>query len=617
MSFIGVRIYLGDRSLRVLRLEKDELTIGRADDADVVLASPTVSRVHALVKFVNGRLWIRDAGSRHGVYVDRKRVDVLQLERGQRVSIEGFQLEIEALSEPDETWLRLPVDVDDIDERGEVTDVGPPPPAPVVDVEVVPPPVHELVPQPAHPTPELAPEYELSLPADDDDEDADLDVAPPFSLIDAVRTASMPPLAGRADLVLEVMEFFQGDLRAVHHVAPGSELVVWLAHGEHALASFDEDGTAHVNRIPDTSFRRWLRGDTPPDSQAVQPAESRSSQVNKSQVAEVRQGDRVWIAYIAPKPPGVPEDDDLTTLSPVAQYFAAFGSASFVGHLLIFLVLLPALLFVIAAFTSGGPQYDDDVDRFAEIQLEVPETKKEEPKPTPTPKKKATPKKQVAKRAQKAPSNQTQQASTPASAGIAGAMGKLDVRFNSNAPLLAAATNMRGVRVPGGGGYKVSAVAVKGKGVMNGRPGGAFGTHDVGTLNGQLLNARGGNGGIAKRGNGKVRGTVARPPVKKVGVKGQLDQALIAAVVNKHIHEIRHCYEKQLLQDSSLAGKLVVEWVISPDGRVTAVKTKYSSLRGGAVSGCVSSRIRTWQFPKPKGGHVVVNYPFMFESVGF
>jgi hypothetical protein len=32
---------------------------------------------------------------------------------------------------------------------------------------------------------------------------------------------------------------------------------------------------------------------------------------------------------------------------------------------------------------------------------------------------------------------------------------------------------------------------------------------------------------------------------------------------------------------------------------------------------CVASRVRGWQFPKPKGGgHVVVTYPFLFKQAG-
>ena len=115
-----------------------------------------------------------------------------------------------------------------------------------------------------------------------------------------------------------------------------------------------------------------------------------------------------------------------------------------------------------------------------------------------------------------------------------------------------------------------------------------------------------------------MKGVVTQTPTQNVGVQGSLDRAQIAAVVNKHIQEIRHCYEKNLINDPSLSGKIQVEWTINPDGTVAGVKTKFSSMKGGDVTGCIAGRIRTWQFPRPKGnGYVIVNYPFMFDSVGF
>jgi hypothetical protein len=35
------------------------------------------------------------------------------------------------------------------------------------------------------------------------------------------------------------------------------------------------------------------------------------------------------------------------------------------------------------------------------------------------------------------------------------------------------------------------------------------------------------------------------------------------------------------------------------------------------LESCVAGRVRTWQFPKPKGGGVViVTYPFIFAQSG-
>jgi pSer/pThr/pTyr-binding forkhead associated (FHA) protein len=65
------------------------LKIGRADDNDVVLLHDDgVSRYHASLLFDNGSLWLRDAGSRNGVFVNDKRlVDHRALSVGDRVRV--------------------------------------------------------------------------------------------------------------------------------------------------------------------------------------------------------------------------------------------------------------------------------------------------------------------------------------------------------------------------------------------------------------------------------------------------------------------------------------------------------------------------------------------------
>lgn len=57
-------------------------TIGRESGCDVLLASPTVSRRHALV-FPDGEGWVvRDLGSGNGTFLDARRVDEARLADG-------------------------------------------------------------------------------------------------------------------------------------------------------------------------------------------------------------------------------------------------------------------------------------------------------------------------------------------------------------------------------------------------------------------------------------------------------------------------------------------------------------------------------------------------------
>jgi TonB family protein len=92
---------------------------------------------------------------------------------------------------------------------------------------------------------------------------------------------------------------------------------------------------------------------------------------------------------------------------------------------------------------------------------------------------------------------------------------------------------------------------------------------------------------------------------------------LIRSVIHAHRAEIRYCYEQELLRKPTLAGKISIRFEISPEGRVDSENIEQSTLNDSVVERCLSSRVRQWQFPRPKaGGVVVVTYPFLFRPAG-
>jgi hypothetical protein len=142
------------------------------------------------------------------------------------------------------------------------------------------------------------------------------------------------------------------------------------------------------------------------------------------------------------------------------------------------------------------------------------------------------------------------------------------------------------------------------------------------TLGAELLRGKGGGGigalGVAGVGKGKVGGTVTRATSRSVAApQGSIDREAVARVINSHLNEVHSCYERALLKDPGLAGKVVLEWTIGAAGKVVAAKTKSSSLRNSAVEACILSSLKTWVFPAPKGGQVIISYPFIFNSVGY
>ena len=61
-----------------------------------------------------------------------------------------------------------------------------------------------------------------------------------------------------------------------------------------------------------------------------------------------------------------------------------------------------------------------------------------------------------------------------------------------------------------------------------------------------------------------------------------------------------------------------MEWTIVSTGKVSLVKTLFNSMHSVKVARCVSKNIKDWQFPLPRGGGIVeVEYPFLFEQVGY
>ncbi len=100
-------------------------------------------------------------------------------------------------------------------------------------------------------------------------------------------------------------------------------------------------------------------------------------------------------------------------------------------------------------------------------------------------------------------------------------------------------------------------------------------------------------------------------------VEGVLDRDEIQKVINKNISQIQRCYERELLRSTELAGKVRVEWIIATSGSVRIARLKSATLKSSNTVNCLLDKITAWKFPKPRGGEVVVDYPFIFQSIGF
>jgi len=71
------------------------LIVGRGEDCDLRLDDPSVSRVHARITLLDGRVYLEDAGSRWGTLVNGIPTESRELSPGDRVEIGDTQLRLE------------------------------------------------------------------------------------------------------------------------------------------------------------------------------------------------------------------------------------------------------------------------------------------------------------------------------------------------------------------------------------------------------------------------------------------------------------------------------------------------------------------------------------------
>lgn len=99
------------------------------------------------------------------------------------------------------------------------------------------------------------------------------------------------------------------------------------------------------------------------------------------------------------------------------------------------------------------------------------------------------------------------------------------------------------------------------------------------------------------------------------GWTGTIDREAVRRVIRSILSQLKSCYERQLRVDSSLEGKVVIQFEIAEQGRVRSAFTKSTSLNNTIVETCVAARIREARFPEPPTGTIaVVDYPFVFGA---
>jgi pSer/pThr/pTyr-binding forkhead associated (FHA) protein len=170
--------------------------------------------------------------------------------------------------------------------------------------------------------------------------------------------------------------------------------------------------------------------------------------------------------------------------------------------------------------------------------------------------------------------------------------------------------NMFGSAPGNSGGF--GGLGLKGTGSGGGGVGNTIGVGRLGTR------GRGGGSFGYGRGVAKVRRRAERDIDISVGrpvIMGSLSMEIIRRVIRSHRDQIKYCYNKELTRHPNLTGKVSIKFTISPKGYVSQATVSQTTLNNASVERCIASKIKTWKFPEPKGGGIViVNYPFILKS---
>ena len=462
---------------------------------------------------------------------------------------------------------------------------------------------------------------------DHDEEDAEVDACASFSLIERL-TASPSPLLQGDPTHVEIISINAGRITDVTLLAPGDAYYLGCASGRARrlglrprvpLIRLRKDSRCILT--PPTEMTGTVRRGAqskPLDAVTEAGRRGRVALLGRKDAAELTL-EKVTFHVRYVRAPMLAKDERpwRQRLRPDKVIGRSFmGSAG--GHLSILLVGL----FMPAQPVAPPAQQES----FAEVQLNNKEVKLEEPvveppkEPEPEPAPAAASEKPVPKSMQAAPTKRPKAGGT--SSAPPGVLGLLSKRGSSAAPgpaaALAAVSNLSAAAAPAGAsGFRVSGLVGKlaTSDIMIGGGGGGLVTKGGTAL---LRGGGGGAGALSGKGTRGVGGIVQKVPqeMRSVG-QGSLDRDAIQKVINQNVSQIQRCYERELVNNPGLSGKIEVEWTVMLSGSVKSTRQKFNTLSSPAAVSCILDKIKTWRFPNPKGGEVIVSYPFVFKSISY
>jgi TonB family protein len=625
---LTLRVFKGDQLVTAKDYDRDIIKIGRLSSAHLCLDDEKVSRIHSVIEVgPDGTLSIIDMGSVEGTFVNGKRVNKGTLAFGDEIKVGGTTIKVEKAAGGESVAPSI---------------------APVAESEAI------------------EPEADVTVQANLGDIAAQAVAAPP-----PPPQQHEEPLGGNEGPAATVVHEATGQqTRARPRGRKGSGplgLELRLMWGDQMVAShFIHPGTERKFTVGSAAGVDFPMGDSRlagPSFQVVRMGkEGATLRFTGKMKGELhrKQGDEVLTLSDA-KSKGVAssdgdaysihlQNDDFAWVDlggvvlevffqpvPKAVFVPFADSIDFTALNIFLLMFFLGALFVITALNREleGDDLGDDLNgnqaRIAKLLIKPPDAQK-------NPLLNSLKKKDSAEIAQKHKQEEGQMGKKDAPKRSAHAAPKGDPNNKDQARLLvqkvfggsgggistifghqglggelkSAMGNMFGAAPGDAAGF--GGLGLRGSGSGGGGIGDTIGIGGIGTK------GRGGGTGGYGSGVGVLGGkkdvdigiTSSDPTVM-----GSLDKELIRKVIHANRGQIRYCYESQLNRFPKLEGKVSVKFVITASGSVATSQVAGSTAGNAELETCVAGRVKTWMFPKPKGGGVVVvTYPFIFKQSG-
>lgn len=101
---------------------------------------------------------------------------------------------------------------------------------------------------------------------------------------------------------------------------------------------------------------------------------------------------------------------------------------------------------------------------------------------------------------------------------------------------------------------------------------------------------------------------------KGCGVADADSAPKIQRYIRSRFGELRNCFETALVKAPKIAGRIGVQFRISPEGRVYDASLSQTDVPDPDFQDCVIRIFETFQFAPPPNGDLQIDYPIVFED---